>query len=469
MMDDPTAQAEGGQNAAAAAMEKESAPATGTASELAAAALVPAPTPTGRALKRMLDDDIEAEMEAALAGFSADSVLVAPEPATHPAPASGDSAAAPPRGNQVERRTVRVLAVRGDDIFVDLGEKSEGIVSALQFDKAVPRAGDLVELVLDHFDRDNNLFILRRPGTAQEADWGTVAKGMIVDAIVRKVNKGGLEVTVNGIRGFLPAGQVDLVHIPDLGTLVGQTLRCEITEVSLSSRNLVVSRKAILERERAERARATLESLAEGQIKDGVVKKIMDFGAFVDIGGVDGLIHVSQISWQKVHHPGDVLRPGQEVQVVVLNFDKETKKIGLGLRQLSESPWSKAADKYRPGAVVSGRVSKLMDFGAFVELEPGIEGLVHISELAGHRVRRVGEVVKLDQVVEVKVLDFDEEKNRISLSLKAAQADALPDDEEASAATAPVDSATPATPSTPKRPPGTLKGGLGGSSGPLFG
>jgi small subunit ribosomal protein S1 len=422
---------------------------------------------TGRALKRLLDDDIESEMEAALANFDGGQILAEPATPQSVRPAAGTTEG--PKGGRPspDKQTVRVLAVRGDDIYVDLGQKSEGVVSILQFEnEKLPAAGDLIELIVDHFDRDNNLYILRRPGSVQEADWGSVAKGMIVDAVVRKVNKGGLEVTVNGIRGFLPAGQVDIAHIPDLSIFLNKTLRCEITEVSLTSKNLIVSRKVILEREREEKARDTLASLAEGQLKQGVVKKIMDFGAFVDIGGVDGLIHVSQMSWQKVHHPGDLLSPGQEVQVVVLSFDPETKKIGLGLRQLTESPWKKAAEKYRVGATVTGTVSKIMDFGAFVELESGIEGLIHISELSSQRVRRVAEVLKVGQSVDVKVLEFDEQKQRISLSLKAAAAEAEEARLEAEDAEAErLAAEAPPKPQSSK----PLKGGLRGGGGPLFG
>lgn len=418
------------------------------------------PAATGRALKRMLDDDIEGEMEAALAAFDTGKMMEGPSPAgaAKPAPRS----AAERSEEASDKRSVRVLSVRGDDVFVDLGMKSEGVVSTLQFEKELPMPGDLIELILDHYDSQNDLYILRRPGTVQEADWGSVAKGMIVDAQIKKVNKGGLEVTVNGIRGFMPAGQVDLAHIADLSVFIGQTLRSEVTEVNLTSKNLIVSRKAILERERAEKAVATLNELAVGQIKDGVVRKLMDFGAFVDIGGVDGLIHVSQMSWQKVHHPRDVLSEGQNVRVAVVSFDPESKKIGLGLRQLSESPWVKAANTYRPGTVVNGKISKIMDFGAFVELEPGIEGLIHISELSRQRVRRVGDIVKPDQEVTVKVLEFDPDRNRISLSIKGAEAEPEPE---------PVESEPEpeVEKPKPKKPTGPLKGGIGGVSGPLFG
>jgi small subunit ribosomal protein S1 len=291
---------------------------------------------------------------------------------------------------------------------------------------------------------------------------------MIVDALVKKVNKGGLEVTVNGIRAFLPAGQIDLVHVGDLSSFVGKSLRCQVTEVSLSEKNLIVSRKAVLEEERRERAQATLASLHEGQICDGVVKSIKDFGAFVDIGGVDGLIHIGQLSWTRVKHPSDVLSLGQQIKVVVLSHDPTTHKIGLGLRQLTESPWTRAAEKYRPGMVVPGRVTKLMEFGAFVELEPAIEGLIHISELAHSRVHRVSEVVREGQAVDVKVLEVEVERQRMSLSLKQAIAEAEPELEEEPPPALSEETEPQAAP-TPAKPAKPLKGGLGGGGGPLFG
>lgn len=417
----------------------------------------PTPPPTGKALLRMLDEGIEEEMSAALAAFDGEKTLSSTQKA------GALARVLPARGQPPEKRAYRVVAVRGEDVYVDMGERSEGVVPALQFEN-LPAAGDLIELVVDRYDRANDLYTLRRPGAAQEADWGSVAKGMVVDALVKKVNKGGLEVSVNGLRGFLPAGQADIEHIADLGTLMGQVLRCEVTEANLSSRNLVVSRRIILEREREEKARATLANLAEGQVLEGVVRRVTDFGAFVDIGGVDGLIHVSQLSWQRVAHPSDVVSPGQKVKVVVLKFEPQGKKISLGLRQLEPSPWDRAAEKYPVGAIVPGTVTRATDFGAFVELEPGIEGLIHISELSAQRVQRVANVVNTGQSVEVKILSFDRAAQRISLSLKQATAQAEDTTTEASTdATAPEPVAKPRKNSVP------LKGGLGGGSGPLFG
>ena len=415
------------------------------------------PVVTGRRLVRMLDEELGDELDAALADLSEKELFVGDA-------LGGQEPVVQEQLQESEKRTVRVLSVRRDHVYVDLGGKSEGAVPAQQFD-ALPKVGDLIEVLVAGFDAATDQYTLRVPGAAQEVDWSSVKKGVVVQAVVNKVNKGGLEVTVNGIRGFMPAGQVDLEHIADLSVFVGQSLRCTVSEVDSESRNLVVSRRVLLEQERAEQAVETLASLAEGQVRDGVVKRLMDFGAFVDIGGVDGLLHVKEMSWLRVRHPADLLVPGQEVRVQVLHFDPQTQRISLGLKQLTESPWKRAAEDYAPGTTVTGTVTRIADFGAFVELEPAIEGLVHISELAGHRVRRVDEVVQVGQQVEVKVLDCDPESQRISLSLRQA----APPPEEEPEGDAPAEEAEEEPKPKRKTFSKPLKGGLGGSSGPLFG
>lgn len=413
----------------------------------------------GRRMQKLMDKELAGELEAAFAEFDGPGLFK--EPARSHAISRDDDDPA------MQKKSLRVLAVRGGDIYLDLGAKSEGVVPALQFGNQVPKPGDLVEVVLDRYDAGNSMYLFRRPGEAQEADWGTIQKGMVVDAQIKKVNKGGLEVTVNGLRGFMPAGQVDLEHIADLSIFIGQTFRSMVQEVNLSARNLIVSRRAILEKERAERATTTLATLAEGKIYSGVVRRIMDFGAFVDIGGVDGLLHVKDMSWEKIRHPSEVVTTGQEVRVSVLSFDPDTKKIGLGLKQLMESPWSQAAIKYPIGTLTNGRVTKLMQFGAFVQLEPAIEGMIHISELAHKRVTRVGDVVKEGQEVYVKVLECDAVRQRIALSLK--QAIPVEEPEEVSSKAEAQPQGVPEKPKPPKKPGAPLKGGLGGNSGPLFG
>src|SRR5262249_30338356 len=259
-------------------------------------------------------------------------------------------------------------------------------------------------------------------GQGEECDWSGVDPVMIVEAVVTGTNKGGLSVEVNRIRGFMPISQIDLYRVENAEQYVGQRLRCEVQEVKPDERNLVVSRRILLEREREENREKLWNQLAEGQVREGVVRNIKDFGAFVDLGGVDGLVHVGEMSWTRVKHPSDVVQLGQAVKVVVLKIDREARKLSLGLKQLQPSPWDNIQDKYPHGSRVKGKVTRVQDFGAFVELEPAVEGLIHISELAAGRVRRVTDVVKPGQEVEVVVMSVDPGQRRIGLSLKAALA-----------------------------------------------
>jgi predicted RNA-binding protein with RPS1 domain len=431
----------------------------------------PAILASGRRLRRLIDEDLGDELEQAMSGMTLEGAASAFEsvPATSPTPPQQTGGRREKAKD--EKKSYRVIDVRGGDIFVDLGGKSEGVISGLQFPEGMPSAGDFIDAIQERRQAADGVIRLRRPGEAESADWGSLTVGMIVDAQVKKVNKGGLEVTVNGIRAFMPAGQASADYMQDLGLLVGQTLRSEVTKVDVEGRDLVVSRKAVQMREREEKAQQTLAALQEGQVRDGVVKRLQDFGAFIDIGGVDGLLPVSQMAWHRVKHPGDILQVGQEVKVQVVTFDRETRKISLSLKQLLDSPWAGAKETYQPGKVVSGVVTRVTDFGAFVELEPGIEGLVHISELSPNRVRRAADVAKPGEHVEVKVLTFDAEQKRIGLSIKQAVAPPEPEPETAATTASTPDAAAetePAAPAKPKKQK-NLKGGLGGSGGPLFG
>jgi small subunit ribosomal protein S1 len=323
-----------------------------------------------------------------------------------------------------------------------------------------------VDVHVEGFDNANGVLLLSRKGAAIEADWSSVAVGQTVEARVTATNKGGLSVDVNGIRGFLPISQVDLYRVDNPEQFINQRLLCLVTEVDKEERNLVLSRRALLEKEREENRERLWQELAVGQVREGIVRSVRDFGAFVDLGGLDGLVHVSELSWQRVQDAGTLVQVGQKVKVVVLKIDAETRKIGLGMKQLMASPWDNVADKYAPGRTITGKVTRLMEFGAFVELEPGIEGLIHISELAPQRVRRVADVVQPGREVEVKVLGVDAAQKRISLSLKAALAKEEPPPVEAAAEPEPEEE--PEVPAKPARPRTTpLRGGIG-SGGPLF-
>ncbi len=389
------------------------------------------------------DAEIERELEEALAGLS-DAELLG-----EMGPRAPKSAPKPPGG----RLTGKVHSVHGQDVFVDVpGGRSQGVLPLEQFTEGPPKPGDEVEFSIER--AQDGLLILSRKGAAIHADWSTVAEGMTVEARVTATNKGGLAVDVNGIRGFMPISQVDLYRVDNAETFVNQRLLCLVTEVDPVEKNLVVSRRALMEKEREEQREKTWAELAEGQVRQGVVRSVRDFGAFVDVGGVDGLLHVSEMSWNRVDKASDIVAPGQSIKVVVLKIDRDKRKVGLGLRQLTPSPWDNIFDRYPPGAVVKGKVTRLADFGAFVELEAAIEGLVHISELAPQRVFRVKDVVQIGQEVSVLVLNVDPSQRRISLSLKAAankEAEPEPEEEE--------EEEVPPPPPRPRTTP--LRGGLG--------
>lgn len=409
-------------------------------------------------LKRQWDDELEGELEAAMAGFDPDSLQVGN---TGPRTRFQDRAHAPKteRGREPSPgenlRKGKVIRVKPPYVFVDLGGKSEGYVPIDQFpDDAWPEPGSEVEVTVEKFDQVTGLPRFNLPGAAVEADWSSVRPGMIVEAKGTKAIKGGLEVEVNGMRGFLPIGQIDVVRVEDGGDYVNQKFKVVVTESNARAKNLVVSRRDFIERERQLLREKTLAELAEGQTRKGKVRSIKDFGAFIDLGGVDGLIHVSDLSWSRGAKVEDLLKVGDDVEVKVLKIDPDTKKIGLGLKQLAASPWDNIHSRFARGQVIRGKVTRLMEFGAFVELEAGIEGLIHVSEMSSKRVFRVKDHVQPDQEVDVKVLEVDPEAHRISLSLKQVPKDApvLTDEPE-------EEDDTPTEPKPERKVP--LKGGLG--------
>ena len=362
------------------------------------------------------------------------------------------------------QQSARVVAIRRDDVFVEFAGRQQGIISLRQFD-VPPRPGAEVQVVVQRLNPEDGLYELSLPNKAvQVDDWSDLVEGALVDVRVTGHNTGGLECEVNHIRGFIPISQVSLYRIEDLAPLVDERFTCVITEADPERRNLVLSRRAVLEREKEQAREQMLRSLRPGQIHEGVVRKLMDFGAFVDIGGVDGLLHVSQVAWGRVNHPKDVLSEGQTIKVRIEKIDPTTGKISLAYRDLLESPWAGAGLKYPPNTIVMGIVTKLMDFGAFVELEPGVEGLVHISELSHKRVWRTADVVKEGQQVEVLVLSIDTETQRISLSMKVLAAAPEPAKKEESGP-----EAASAKSKKRSKPAGPLLGGLSRSTGDRFG
>jgi small subunit ribosomal protein S1 len=365
------------------------------------------------------------------------------------------------------RHRVRIAAIRRDDVFVEFGGREQGCIAIRSFETP-PNVGDEIDVIVQRYHPEESLYDLSLPGAAVDlGNWDEVREGMLVDAQITGHNTGGLECEVNHLRGFIPVSQISLFRVEDLAQFVGQRFTCLITDANRDRKNLVLSRRAVLEREKEEQKQKFFASLAPGQIHDGTVRKLMDFGAFVELGnGVDGLLHVSQLSWGRVKHPSEVVQEGQSVRVRIEKIDPQTGRIGLSYRDLHENPWAAAAGKYPPRSQVRGKVTRLMDFGAFVELEPGIEGLVHISELSHKRVWRAADVVKEGDEVEILVLSVSPDTQRMSLSIKALHQPEPTKKEDEEAAEPELPPPTKKT-SRPSNVP--LKGGLGRTSGERFG
>jgi small subunit ribosomal protein S1 len=335
--------------------------------------------------------------------------------------------------NEGEVVSGKVVRVDKDEVLVDIGYKSEGVipVAELSIRRSVDPAdevqlGDDVDaLVLTKEDAEGRL-ILSKKRARFEMAWkrieGAAESGEPVEGVVIEVVKGGLILDL-GVRGFLPASLVDIRRVQDLEDFLGQTLRCKVIELNRSRNNVVLSRRAVLEEERKEARQAILDRLSPGNVVKGTISNIVDFGAFVDLDGIDGLIHISELSWSHVNHPSEVLDIGQEVEVKVLDIDRDRQRISLGLKQTQSDPWQQVVDTHGEGDVVEGRVTKVVTFGAFVEILPGVEGLVHISELANHHVENPREIVNQGEAVRAKIIEMDADRRRLSLSLKRVEGD----------------------------------------------
>ncbi len=321
-----------------------------------------------------------------------------------------------------ERRPGVVVSVGQSDIFIEFGPKELGVIPRIQFtDADMPKTGQTIEVVVERFEASESLFICNKPGSVQKADWELLEPGHIVEARVTGVNKGGLELEVAKHAAFMPASQVDTRRIEDLSVFVGEKLKCEVVRVDRTGRGqITLSRRNLVGDERQAEQDKLKESLKEGDVKEGTVRKIMQFGAFIDIGGIDALLHISDLSHDRVAKVEDVLKEGQKVTVKILHLDWETKRHALGLKQLSDDPWTAAIKDVVEGAIVTGKVTKLAEFGAFIEVAAGVEGLAHISELAWKRVDKTSDVVQPNKVVKCKVLRIDPQTKKISLSIKQA-------------------------------------------------
>ncbi len=360
-----------------------------------------------------------------------------------------------------QRAEATVLKIHDDHVFIALGGPDEGMVPLVQFEEE-PAKGQTIEVVVRGFSTGDGLYLCSIPGQAIDvSDLEDLEEGTIVEATITGTNTGGLECSVGGAEGFIPISQIAEHRVEDTSEFVGQKMVCAVTECNPRRRRLVLSRRAVLEREREERRKEQLEKLEPGDVLEGTVRTIKEFGAFVDLGGCEGLIHISKLSWDRIQHPSEVLEEGQKVKVTIETIDKQTGKIGLSYRDLIANPWDTVEADYPVGEVVSGTVTRVANFGAFVRLGAGIEGLIHISELAHHRVSKVTNVVNEGDEVNVKVQSIDRDAQRISLSLKAALApppEAKKDDQ------AEADE-PPREPAVKPQHSGPLRGGTSGESG----
>ena len=363
-----------------------------------------------------LGDELDQELELAMAGADAGELSV------------GTSTLAV---NSVLHG--KILRVDDEFVLVDVGYKSEGHIPRNEWDEGEPppQVGDVVKVLLEEFEdgqqeEQRGLITLSKRKARRIEDWLRVMESVkendVVTGYVTRKIKGGLLVDISGVNVFLPASQVDIRRPADIGDYCGRAIQCLVLKIDEARRNIVVSRRALIEQERAERKKQLMETLEVGQVRRGIVKNIADFGAFVDLGGIDGLLHITDMSWGRIGHPSEMVQIDQEIEVQVLHIDREREKIALGMKQRTASPWAKVADKYPVGTVCKGTVVNVMSYGAFVKLEDGVEGLVHISEMSWtKRVSHPSELVKPGDEVEVVVLAINKEKQEISLGMKQTQ------------------------------------------------
>jgi len=408
-------------------------------------------------IRKPLSNELEIELESALVDADLNGLMI-----------GAPSLQVGIELEQGTRRTAKIIKIHQENVFLSLGGPDEGIVPLLQFTD-MPQEGATVECLIRGFNSEDGLYELALPGEATSVeDWEDIQEGLIVEVTVESANTGGLECKVGGIRGFMPMRQISEFRVEETASYIGQRLLCVVMEANPRRGNLVVSHRAILERDRAAKKVERLANLKVGDVCDGTVRKVADFGAFVDIGGLDGLIHVSQLSWDRIKHPSEVVKEGDQIQVRVEKIDPQTGKIGLSYRAIQDHPWADVETLFPVGAIVKGIVSRIANFGAFVKIATGVEGLIHVSELAHRRIATVDSVVKEGQEVEAKVLSVDSESQRMSLSLKAIQEKPVT---ESSKANAKVDAED-----EPQRAPviarraGPLKGGTTSNSvGEQFG
>lgn len=321
----------------------------------------------------------------------------------------------------------KIVRITGREVYVDVGYKAEGIIRISEFeDPKSVEVGQMIEVLVESKDTDDGLLVLSKRKAERDLGWASIInkykeEDIIKGTVVKKV-KGGLTVDIGGVEAFLPASLVALKGFTNLDQFVGQTMELKILKINRSRKNIVVSRRDALVKEIEEKKGKLLAEVQPGQTREGIVKNVTDFGVFVDLGGVDGLLHITDMSWGRVGHPSEIVNVGDKIEVVILDFDKNTNKISLGLKQKTPNPWTTAAEKYAVGSKVQGKVVNIVSYGAFVELEKGIEALVHISELSWtKRVNHPNEVLKVGDTVEAVVLAVDPENQKMALGIRQAQ------------------------------------------------
>lgn len=366
---------------------------------------------------RPTDAALDAEVDAGLAGMDLDKLYAS-------GPTAPVSSGPVDESGKVKRG--RITRVGKDDVLVDFGGKSQGVCSILSFEgQPEPVVGAEMDFQVQKYDPEEGILVLSLKGAvSSNVTLENLEVGQVVECVVTGKNKGGLECEVKGMRAFMPAGQVEIFHVPDLAVFIGQKLNAEVTKFEREARNIVLSRRNILEREREANKTKMLAELGEGQIRRGVVRSVMEYGAFVDLGGIDGLLHVSEMSFQRVRKPGDIVKSGDVVDVKVIRIDKETGKLSLSLRQArGTDPWADASSKYGSGTQVTGRVAKVENFGCFIEVEEGVEGLLPVSEMSYTRIRHPSDLLKEGDTVKLVVLTCDTTARKMSFSLKQAGVD----------------------------------------------
>lgn len=367
---------------------------------------IPTPPPS-------IDDALNAEIADALAGVNLDELAN-----------EGKQTKAGDRIHLSGGRRTRlglIVGVRGEDVMVEFGPKSNGFCPLRQFDEP-PAPGTKNEFLVERLDSEG-LLVLSLPGAVQKVDWGNLGVGQTVEGRCIGVNKGGLEIEVAHHKGFMPAGQIDVRHVPDISIFLNEKMTCRVIQLDRKRGNLTLSRRAVIQEERASNREKLLAELEPGQTRSVVVTSVQAFGAFADLGGIDGLIHVTELSYERIRDPGDVVKIGDEFEVKVLKVDTsgDQTKIGLSRKAMLADPRADAMNELKEGETVTGTVSRITEFGAFVEIAPGLDGLVHISEVSHERIHSVDKVLRQGEVIQAKILAIDLGKGQVKLSIKALQ------------------------------------------------